>query len=325
MRGTSIALVSAVTGALLVPAVPLAADQPSAAPTAAIESASGSVPAGSAVKLDSSHSTGAIVRHLWDLDGNGSFETDSGPTAIVEVKPLAAGPLTVHVKVVDDQGQSAEAELELTVTPAPRMAAAVPRSPAPDPAASLPRVAQSPGGSAGVPRMVAANGIATAPARRKATVARKAARVHAAGSSGVTIKNFAFSPGSVSVHVGDTITWTNQDSAAHTATATNGSFDTGIIQKGKSGSHTFTSAGTISYICSVHPFMHGTVVVAAAAASGSTGGGGSSGSTSPTTPATPTTAAGLPQTGLNLVAVVLVAMLLMGSGMVLRRRVAREP
>jgi plastocyanin len=194
-------------------------------------------------------------------------------------------------------------------------------APAPDPAASLSRVAHSPDALASVPIMVASNRIATAPARRSATAVRKAASVHAAASSGVTIKNFAFSPGSVSVHVGDTITWTNQDDAPHTATAKNGSFNTGILQKGKSGSHTFTSAGTIAYICSVHPNMHGTVVVAAASSSGSTGGGAGSGTPAPSTAATPSTSGGLPQTGLDLAAVVLVAMLLMGSGTVLRRRV----
>jgi plastocyanin len=177
--------------------------------------------------------------------------------------------------------------------------------------------------------MVASNRIATAPPRRSATAVHKAATVQAAGSSGVTIKNFAFSPGSVSVHVGDTITWTNQDDAPHTATAKNGSFDTGILQKGKSGSHTFTSAGTIAYICSVHPNMHGTVVVAAASSSGSAGGGAGAGSGSgtpaPSSATTPSTSGGLPQTGLNLAAVVLVAMLLMGSGTVLRRRVGGRP
>ena len=123
------------------------------------------------------------------------------------------------------------------------------------------------------------------------SAAAKGTAVHAAAASSVTIKNFAFNPGQVTVHVGDTVTWSNSDSAPHTATASNGSFDTGIINKGSSASHTFTSAGTISYICSVHPNMHGTVVVAAASgsASGSSAGsgGGSGGSASPSAAATP--------------------------------------
>jgi LPXTG-motif cell wall-anchored protein len=75
--------------------------------------------------------------------------------------------------------------------------------------------------------------------------------------------------------------------------------------------------------------MHGTVVVAAASSSGSAGGGAGAGSGSgtpaPSSATTPSTSGGLPQTGLNLAAVVLVAMLLMGSGTVLRRRVGGRP
>ncbi len=147
--------------------------------------------------------------------------------------------------------------------------------------------------------------------------------VHAAASSGVTIKNFAFSPGTTTVHVGDTITWTNQDSIAHTATASDGSFDTGLLQKGKSGSHTFTKAGTIAYICSVHPSMKGTVVVAAASGgSGSGAGSGGSGSGTTTTPSATTAATGsnLPHTGFDLLAVVLLAGFMTGTGTLMRWR-----
>jgi plastocyanin len=77
----------------------------------------------------------------------------------------------------------------------------------------------------------------------------------------VTIQNFAFSPASLTINVGDTVTWTNMDSATHTATATDGSFDTGNIAQGESGSITFDTAGTFNYICSIHPNMTGTIVV----------------------------------------------------------------
>jgi plastocyanin len=146
---------------------------------------------------------------------------------------------------------------------------------------------------------------------------RPVAEVHAAASSGVTIKDFKYAPPSISVSVGDTITWTNQDVAPHTATANDGSFDTGSLSKGKSGSHTFTKAGSFPYICSIHPSMKGTVTVAAAS------GGGDTGSGAAATPDTSSadTGGGLPQTGLDLIAVVLLASLMMGSGAVLRRRV----
>ena len=62
--------------------------------------------------------------------------------------------------------------------------------------------------------------------------------------------------------MGDTVTWTNRDSADHTATG--GDFDTGVLSGGQSGSFTFREEGTISYLCTIHPNMKGTVRVAAA-------------------------------------------------------------
>lgn len=77
-----------------------------------------------------------------------------------------------------------------------------------------------------------------------------------------TIKNFAFSPNPITIQVGDTVTWTNQDSAPHTATSdTPGLFDTGQIQQNQSKSITFTQAGTFTYHCSVHPNMKATLIV----------------------------------------------------------------
>jgi plastocyanin len=137
----------------------------------------------------------------------------------------------------------------------------------------------------------------------------------AAASTGVTIKDFKFGPASASVHVGDTITWTNQDIAPHTATANDGSFDTGNLDQGKSGSHTFTTAGTFPYICKIHPSMKGTVVVAAAA--GDTGADPGNGDTTPTPSSSGDSS--LPQTGLDIAVVVLLAALMMAAGWALRR------
>lgn len=79
----------------------------------------------------------------------------------------------------------------------------------------------------------------------------------------VKIKDFIFSPADITVKVGDTIKWTNEDSAAHTATASDGTFDTDRLAQGESGSYKFTSAdvGTHNYICNIHPSMKGTVTV----------------------------------------------------------------
>jgi plastocyanin len=87
-----------------------------------------------------------------------------------------------------------------------------------------------------------------------------------AADSAVTIAGLAFNPATVTIQVGDSVTWTNQDSTAHTATAGDGSFDTGQLANGDSDSVTFDTAGTFAYICSIHPQMSGSVVVEAAAA-----------------------------------------------------------
>jgi len=87
-----------------------------------------------------------------------------------------------------------------------------------------------------------------------------------AADSTVSIANFAFDPDTVTIQVGDTITWTNNDGTAHTATAGDGSFNTGNIGPGGSDSVTFDTAGSFAYHCAIHPQMTGTVVVQGAAA-----------------------------------------------------------
>ena len=83
----------------------------------------------------------------------------------------------------------------------------------------------------------------------------------AAANTAVDIAGFAFAPRTVTVHVGDTVTWSNADARSHTATADDGSFDTGTISNGASKSVTFSTAGTFAYHCSIHPQMTATVVV----------------------------------------------------------------
>jgi plastocyanin len=83
----------------------------------------------------------------------------------------------------------------------------------------------------------------------------------AAKSEKADIVEFTYQPDPVVVQVGGKVIWQNQDTAPHTATADDGSFDTGVIEKGKLGSETFKKAGTYTYFCEIHPTMHGTVEV----------------------------------------------------------------
>jgi predicted lipoprotein with Yx(FWY)xxD motif/plastocyanin len=82
-----------------------------------------------------------------------------------------------------------------------------------------------------------------------------------ANSVAVEIKGFAYNPATVEVAVGTTVTWTNNDSTAHTVTADDGSFQSGTLDPGKSFSFTFTKAGSVSYHCEFHPNMTATVTV----------------------------------------------------------------
>ena len=78
-----------------------------------------------------------------------------------------------------------------------------------------------------------------------------------------------FIPSPVTIDIGETVTWENNDTAAHTATGgsaadgPSGVFDSSLIMAGSSFSHTFDSVGTYDYFCMVHPWMQGTVMVSA--------------------------------------------------------------
>lgn len=87
-----------------------------------------------------------------------------------------------------------------------------------------------------------------------------AAVVESKGQS-ISISGFAFSPADLTVHVGDTITWTNADAAPHTITADDGSFASEDLNKGGTFSFTFSKEGIYSYFCANHASMKGTITV----------------------------------------------------------------
>jgi plastocyanin len=216
-----------------------------------------------------------------------------------------------------------------------------------DPAAATTPAAPAPAPVASVPP-------APAPAAPPATIAQKSPaeeitktddlpaakpKARAAGTTAVPIKNFEFKPSKVTVNVDDTVSWTNEDSAPHTATASDGTFDTGNLKKGASGSHKFTKAGSFAYICAIHPNMKGTVVVkAASSGSDDTGSSGSdsSGSGSSDSSGSSDTfqlddssssgasgssdSSSLANTGGNIATTALVGLLFLASGVMLRRR-----
>jgi plastocyanin len=83
----------------------------------------------------------------------------------------------------------------------------------------------------------------------------------AGGGQSVDIKNFAFSPSTLTAKVGDKVTWKNSDSADHTVTFDDGSVDSNNIANNATFEHTFSAAGTFAYHCKIHTNMKGTVTV----------------------------------------------------------------
>lgn len=72
---------------------------------------------------------------------------------------------------------------------------------------------------------------------------------------------YGFMPKTLTVKVGTTVTWTNASSAPHTVTSDTGLFDSGVVNPNGTFSFTFTKAGTYKYHCSIHLYMHGTIIV----------------------------------------------------------------
>jgi plastocyanin len=84
----------------------------------------------------------------------------------------------------------------------------------------------------------------------------------ATSTESITISNFMFSPMHASVAPGSTVSVTNKDSVTHTLTSTGGRFNTGEIGTGQTKTFTAPSkAGTYGYICNIHQYMMGTIVV----------------------------------------------------------------
>jgi plastocyanin len=80
-------------------------------------------------------------------------------------------------------------------------------------------------------------------------------------ATGLSIKNFAFTPNPLAAKVGDVVTVTNGDATDHTVTADDKSFDTGPFQGTKT--ITLAKAGTVAFHCAIHDYMKGVIQVGA--------------------------------------------------------------
>jgi plastocyanin len=284
---------------------------PNAAPAAVFTASPNPLPAGGRVAFDatgSSDADGAIVSYRWDLDGDGSYEADTGAVPRAFASYPLPGTVRVRLRVQDDRGATGEAVLDVTAHPLPE--------PEPGPAAAVPVEPR--------PAARPAKATAATPVAQKRPAASP--RISAAASTSVTISDFKFSPAKITVNVGDTVTWTNRGPTAHSATARNGSFDTGILRRGRTGSHRFTRAGTFAYICTPHPFMTGTVTVTGASSGGGSGSGSgaSSAGGGGSTASADAGGGSLPHTGLAIASLLFTGAGLIVAGATIRLALARR-
>ena len=75
----------------------------------------------------------------------------------------------------------------------------------------------------------------------------------------VSIVNFSFNPGTLTIKAGTTVTWTNNDSTIHTIKSA--TFNSGDLNQGDTFKFTFDAPGTFNYSCGIHPTMTGTIIV----------------------------------------------------------------
>jgi plastocyanin len=229
---------------------------------------------------------------------------------------LAAVCVVPAVSLAQDSGTPAETTT--TTTPATD-----PATPPPDTGTAPPTQPDKAPAPSGNDQSADQN--LTAPADPPATTTTVSAPrgvARKASSTSVTVQDFSFTPSSVTINVGDTVTWHNSGQAPHNASADDGSFRTPDLNNGQSASHTFSSAGTFSYICTIHPNMHGTVRVLSASGSGGGGASSSSSGTSESSAVASPDAAGtsttLPMTGLAAGALALTGLALLASGLLTR-------
>ena len=125
-------------------------------------------------------------------------------------------------------------------------------------ALTLPACGGGPPPAAGAQAPVTPSQAAPSPA-----ASAPAATTSPVATTSVSIANFAFSPAAITVKAGATVTWTNRDQDAHTVAIT-GAPVSQPLQNGDTFTHVFAQPGTYSYLCTIHPYMRGMVVVTAA-------------------------------------------------------------
>lgn len=223
---------------------------------------------------------------------------------------VLAAPVTLHAEDMQTVPEVTETTETTEMAPAPAPA------PAPEPS-TTPTQPAAP--SPGAPEPEAA------PAPAEAEPAAEP-RAVAAASGSVQMRDFRFAPSTISVNVGDSVTWVHAGEEPHNAVGD--SFSTPLLDPGETASKSFSSAGTFSYICTVHPQMKGTVKVVGAAqtdeGSGSAGTSpGTTGAEDPGSARSETTGPQLAASGLDAWLLALAGVAMVAAGIAIRDRLAR--
>lgn len=101
----------------------------------------------------------------------------------------------------------------------------------------------------------------TVSTEESSTTTGPAAGAPSAAAGAVSVSGNRFQPDAVTVKAGESVTWTFRDPVGHSATADDGSFDSGVKRDGATFTQTFSAAGTFAYHCTIHSAMKGTVTV----------------------------------------------------------------
>lgn len=89
----------------------------------------------------------------------------------------------------------------------------------------------------------------------------RASTATAAAPAKVSIDNFSFTPVELTVTIGQAVTWANHDDVPHTIVATNRAFSSAALDTDQTFAHAFTTPGTYTYFCGIHPHMTGRIIV----------------------------------------------------------------
>jgi len=183
-------------------------------------------------------------------------------TSLGGLRPLALA-VVVATSLLAPVGISAQAAEEDVPTET---------APTSDPIVPTP----DPGGTAPDPVTSSASAPTGSPPSNPPPTAVTVSRAGASASKSVSIVDFAFNPGSITVNTGDTVQWTNNGKVSEGHDVTGDGLDSGLMISGDTYNHTFKASGTFSYLCTIHPSMTGTVKVLGRS-SGDSGGSGESG------------------------------------------------